>query len=303
MFKRKRIKILSLLILLFLNINIINIVNGSQIPDIVATVDDTPITAHEFLARRKFIYVMDGHTQPNSEFDQRFNHFVLKTLIDDYLFINQAEKSKMPIIQKDLDEAVSHLESINKMPKGEFIKNLKANNVDINTVMIKLKAQIIHQRIAQALAGNITVNNNEVTQVALLFNKEVSYKLLKLTGLNNTKNIEYKLQKLALKPSQCPIDDTKIKSIATSSEVEYKSSNAPSDINNILPKLKIGEFTPVLHEGSEYSVYILCSKNIAGMNEEEYNQVTYKIANKKVGIELNKYFEKIRNKAHIVKYL
>ena len=194
MLEKKINKILYLLILYFLNISMNNLANGLQMPNIVATVDNTPITSYEFIARKKFVHMMDGQTQLDLQSNNQLNNIVLKSLIDDYLFINEAVRSKMLIKQEDLDQAIIHLESMNKLSKGEFIQNLKDSNIDIDTVMIKLKAQIIRQRIAQAFAGNITVSNNEVTQAALLFNKEISYKLSKITSFNDSKKTNLKFE-------------------------------------------------------------------------------------------------------------
>ncbi|MDF2965695.1 MAG: hypothetical protein K0Q51_1083 [Rickettsiaceae bacterium] len=152
---------------------IVNFSSFAGAPSIVAIVNNTPITLKEFMDRRQFLQFVNNIEELTLEAEIHINRTALKTLIDEQLFINESKKFKMDITDNEISQAIYKIEKTNNMPKGQFIENLKANSINIETLKRQIKAQIIKEKLAYEFSHTIDVNRNEVKTEAGLANKDV----------------------------------------------------------------------------------------------------------------------------------
>ncbi|MCC2646161.1 MAG: hypothetical protein K0R02_226 [Rickettsiaceae bacterium] len=153
---------------------IINCNAFAETQNIVAIVNDTPITLKEFTDRRKFLQFINNIEELTSAAEVQLNRTTIKTLIDEQLFINEAKKFKMEISEREINQSIQRIEKDNKMSSGQFIENLKANNISVDTLKQQVKSQIIKERLAYEFSHNIDINRNEINNHAKLSNKDIS---------------------------------------------------------------------------------------------------------------------------------
>ncbi len=89
---------------------------------------------------------------------------VIRTLIDESLQIQEAEKNGIKVTDEEVEKAIAGIESSRGMPAGEIERMLASGNVPIKTFKDQIHAQIAWSKLLGAKIRNkIKISDDEVT--------------------------------------------------------------------------------------------------------------------------------------------
>ena len=97
-------------ILLLVSLNVL-----AERQDIVAIVNDKPITMYEFNARKKMAIALNKIDNSNPQVDAQLSKDILNILIEEELLNQHAEKVGGKISKAEIDNAISIIEQRNKI--------------------------------------------------------------------------------------------------------------------------------------------------------------------------------------------
>lgn len=115
---------------------------------IVATVNDTPISSYDVEARAKLLAVQRAQYLT----DKRKAQYVreaLDLIIDEKTKIAEAQRQGFSAGEKEIDDAVRHLESQNNLKAGEMAKMLEKNGVPLQVLRDQLRADLMWLQVVQ----------------------------------------------------------------------------------------------------------------------------------------------------------
>ncbi len=115
---------------------------------IIAKVNDQPISSFDANARAKLISIQNS-TPLSKEKRNEYVQAALNSLIDDRVKIAEAKKNGFSVSNKEIQEAISHLESQNGMKKGEMGKMLQKNNIPMGILEEQIRADLMWLQVLQ----------------------------------------------------------------------------------------------------------------------------------------------------------
>ena len=119
---------------------------GSQ--GIAAIVNDEVISHFDLNSRIRFVVFSSGLPNNQSSF-QRLKQQVLTSLINERLKLQEAKQRKIKVSRQRLLTAIDSVEKRNKLPKGDLMRQLRQNNIDIFSYERQLEAELAWNQILQ----------------------------------------------------------------------------------------------------------------------------------------------------------
>lgn len=115
---------------------------------IVATVNDMPISSFDAEARAKLIAIQNSTPITDAK-KKEYVEQALKALIDDKVKIIEATKQQFAISNKDIQNAIYHLEAQNGLKKGSMESMLKKNKIPLSILQEQIKADLLWLQVIQ----------------------------------------------------------------------------------------------------------------------------------------------------------
>lgn len=138
---------------------------AQDVQKIVAVVNDEIISGYDLTQRIKLTIVLSGFPDTEETRRQLVNPTVSR-LIDDRLKLQEAQRYNVSVSDEEVLDAVKYLEQQNGMRPGEINKLLERNNIDIETMLAQVRANITwNLLIEQRILPRITVSDDEVAAV------------------------------------------------------------------------------------------------------------------------------------------
>lgn len=272
---------------------------NAALPNIVALVNDDPITLHEFLARKQMIMALNDIVHPDSQKDKQLNEIAIKSLIDE-LLIYQYSKGKRST-ESEIAEAIATIEERNKMQKGQLIQYLKSKSVDVNSFKSQIGSEIIKMNIISSLSKGVAVSSKEVNQIILGSNAkdaEISAQIF-VSKDKNDKTLQqmYNLQK---RLKACPeVKNSLYKDFATLEVINQNLSTLDTALQTIIKDLDIGQKSSVFETQEGFKLILICDKKVINVTADENNYVINLLTNKKMSQKAQKFFDDMRKRAYI----
>ncbi len=119
--------------------------NGAQI---IAKVNDHPISVFDATARAKLISIQNS-TPLTKEKKKEYIQSALNSLIDDQVKISEAKRNGFSVNDKEIKDAIAHLETQNGMKKGEMQKMLQKNNIPLSILEEQIRADLMWLQVLQ----------------------------------------------------------------------------------------------------------------------------------------------------------
>jgi hypothetical protein len=276
----------------------------AKLPDIVAVVNDRPITLADFEARKKMVLIHNNIDVNNSAIDSRLNRDVLNTLIEEELLNQHAEKVNGTIGEAEVLNGISIIEERNNMPKGHLLPYLQNQGININSFKAQLKGELIKYNIVNALSNSVSVSPKEF-DVAIInaAAKDFDIKAWIFTAKNNDDKTYAEMQKLR---KQISCKNTKkglFSSFAINEQYEGKISYLPPKTQTVIQEIEIGTASTIYTEADQFKLALLCDKKISDLSNQDQTQITAFLSNKKMSKKAEKFFRDMRAKAYIKIYL
>lgn len=138
---------------------------AQDVQKIVAVVNDEIISGYDLDQRISLTIMLSGFPDTQETRQQLVNPTVAR-LIDDRLKMQEADRFNISITDEQVLEAVSYLERTNDMEPGQINRMLQQNNIDVETMMAQVRANLIWNRlIQQRIVPRITISDEEVEAV------------------------------------------------------------------------------------------------------------------------------------------
>lgn len=136
---------------------------GARASEIVATVNDAPISAFDVQGRARLMQLQQN---PSHEvrITRRDLEEALEALVNDQIKLQQAAGEGISLGQAEIDAAVAHLEEQNQMKSGELKKLLKENAIPIGTLEKQVEADLSWLRVMQRRGLSVSVADSAVEE-------------------------------------------------------------------------------------------------------------------------------------------
>jgi hypothetical protein len=273
----------------------------AKMPDIVAVVNDKPITLFDFEARRKMAIIHNNIDTSNPAVNARLNHDVLNVLIEEELLNQHAEKVGGKIGEAEIANAIAIIEERNKMSKGHLIPYLKNQGINIDSFKAQLRGELIKYNIISSLSNSVSVSPKEF-DVAIInaAAKDFDINAWIFTSKNNDDKTYAEMQKLKKHLLSCKNIEAKLYSnFATGEKFEGKISALPVKTQSIVKDADVGTASSIYEEGEQFKVALVCEKKIAELSSADQTQIKAFLSNKKMSRKAEKFFKDLKAKAYI----
>ena len=271
----------------------------ASLPNIVASVNDEPITLNEFRARKKMIMALNNVESLTPAQDKQLSDLAIKSLIDESLLFQYAGDREIP--QEEIDNAIKSIEDRNKMPHGSLLQYLKSRSVNPDSFISQIKSELIKMNILSSLSRSVQVSNKEI-DVAILSSdqKDVEISMQVFTSKDGGNKAFTQMNNLKNRLKKCAdVKKSLYDNFATMQIITDKLSKIEAVKQTIVKDLSSDKASNVFEVNNKFEIILVCSKKILNVNEDENNYVVNFLTNKKISQKAQKMFENMRKKAVI----
>lgn len=270
--------------------------------DIVALVNDYPITSYDLEARKELLVNTQNITFNNEEEHKIFHKRLLEQLIEEHLISDTANQMGININNDTLDSVIRSIEKRNNLPDGGMIALLEDKGLSVESYRDQIRYELIKSNIFGTIAEDITVSESEIYDTAIN-NKDSQLNIcVWLFESYGNDLISYKkLEKLKaeLQSYKGDINETIFRNFVDKVQ-EIK------DYNKLLPKMKLAlketqekNTTAIFQEGENLYVMLILEKGLSA-TKEQMAKIKDDITNTKIDQKVELFLKKIRNNADIV---
>lgn len=137
---------------------------AQQMQQIAAVVNDEIVTMRDLRNRIEMV-IITSQLPRNSETARRLAPQVLRTLIDEQLQLQEAERLSVSVSDTEMDRARSDLEARNGLRPGQFGDFIAQLGIDLSTVERQLRANLLWSKLVQRrFASQVEVSAEEVEE-------------------------------------------------------------------------------------------------------------------------------------------
>lgn len=304
-------------VLLFLLLMICPLTAQAGQESIVAVVNGGVITASDLKARLDLITASTG-LPPTKENIEKLRPQILNALIDEQIRLQEADRLKIEITQKEIDDGFAMIAKQNNMEASAFRKTLQSHRVQVSTIYEQIKSQlawtkIIQKRIRPRIEVSDADIDAELGRVKEKIGKDqylISEILLPFTEKNGEKQVASMAQNLSSELSSHPEAFSKFARQFSSSPSAAKGGNMgwvmagqlSDEVDAVLPKLVIGKPSSPISTASGY--YILLLQNKRQLSEDKLptrDDITEKIGMERMERAARQYLNELIRTAFVEK--
>lgn len=265
--------------------------------NIIAIVNETPITKHEFDARKKMAMFFLNVGNLSSAAGKQFNKDILNSLIDGELLKQYAKKDGIKISNEEIKESIASLEDQNGMPRGQLPNYLASNGISVNSFIDHIFVEKIKSNIAQSISGEIKFSQNEFEEAIIIYSdKDLNVDTVVFSA---NQNADYnKMDQLRSKIS-CNNNDVNVE-FADKQLLTQNLKAFSGRIQSVIKDTKIGEVSRVFRDNDDkFKILLVCKKHTENLSDNDLNKIKYFLSNKKLGAKTEKLLINLRSKAYI----
>ena len=149
------------------------VTQAQELQRIAAVVNDEVVSVRDLRNRIQLVIVTSG-LPANNETARRLAPQVLRTLIDEQLQLQEAERLSVAVTDQDMARARSDLEARNGVGPGEFDSLVARLRVDPETVERQLRAGIAWAKLVQRRFGaQVAISEEEVNEIVATLESQV----------------------------------------------------------------------------------------------------------------------------------
>lgn len=288
-----------------------------------------PITLYE--NKLKIYALVNGEVITSSDMQSRINAFILMTgipynkqtkamitgkvlqsAIDEKLKIQEAEKNKIKISQKEIDKALRRFEQSNNMPAGQLKKVLNDAKVSVKVWSTQIEADLAWQKlITQKGYNEVNIGESDINKALAEIKKDQTKQKFMVSEIvidkKDAKDLEQLVENLrhdprfelyAMQFSQSP-------SAANGGRLGWISKGKlPSVLENSILKMKDGEVSDPIAFGKDFYIFKMEKVFNPAIDKPETpsrQEVKNFLENKKLEEYSNRYIKNLRSRALIEK--
>lgn len=275
----------------------------AKIPDIIALVNNQPITKYEFAARRQLAVKLNNIDVAEGDINRQLNNSITKMLIDEEIIMQHAKKVGGKVSEAEVAAAIATLEQQNKMPSGELIKTLKAKGVSIESFKKQIRAEIVKQNVLSSLSGSVMISEKELDDAVETATKDlVMVEMWQFAADEKNKRRLEQIQK-QIKNCKNAQSVSKDENINASYFKEQSVKSFDSKLRALIAETKVGTSSNIYKDDGQLKFFFLCSKELQEKLEQDpREQFKMLLSNKKLSKRAEKFFRDVKNRAVIEIY-
>jgi hypothetical protein len=273
-------------------------VAGKQ--DIVAIVNDKPVTMYEFNSRKQMVIALNKIDNSNPQVNSQLNKDILNILIEEELLNQHAEKVGGKISKAEIDNAISTIEERNKMPKGHLLQHLKELGVSIDSFRKQIKSELIKYNIINILSNSVSVSPKEL-DIAVINSGYDDFDITawQFTSFDSNDNSLKQMKKLSKRISSCDkLEEKLYNSFATSTQLNCKLKDLNDKTKSVVLDTKENSSSEVYQEDDKFKLIFVCAKK-SSISGNDINKVKIFLSNNKMSKKAAKFFKDLKSKAYI----
>jgi hypothetical protein len=274
--------------------------NAFAAKDIVAIVNDKPITMYEFTTRKKMMITLNKIDISNPETERQLDKDILNILIEEELLNQHLDKVGGTISKEEIDNAVSMIEQKNKMPKGYLVDYMKQLGVSIESFRKQIKGELIKYNIVGSLSNSVSISPKEL-DVAVINSGFEDYNIEAwvFTSFDNQEKTLNAMTKLKKQLSSCAkVQDKAYSSFADGEKFDRKLKNLEDKTKSVVLDTKEGSSSNIYQEDGKFKMVLVCAKK-ASVSGDDVNKVKHFLSNQKMSQKASKFFKDLKAKAYI----
>ena len=272
---------------------------GAQ-ENIVALVNDDPITSYEFENRKKMLMKLNNIQNPDPTTVKELNNYALQTLIDESILTQHSARVGGKVSEEEISEAIGSIEKKNNMPNGYLVKLFNDKAIE-KSFKSQIRAELIKMNILSYLSKSITISPKEI-DVAILTSNSKDIKVSAMIFNSKYKDTRAfdKMNSLRKQLKNCTeAKKANYEKFADLVEVEENLSTLEPQAQTIIKDLNENQVSRVFETSEGFKIALVCNKEFQGISSEENNHITNFLTNKKVSQKAQKFFDNLRKKAYI----
>lgn len=276
----------------------LNVSAGQQ--DIVAIVNDKPITMYEFNARKKMAIALNKIDNSNPQVDSRLSKDILNILIEEELLNQHAEKVGSKISKAEIDNAISTIEERNKMPKGYLLQHIRELGVNIDSFKQQIKSELIKYNIISSLSNSVSVSPKEL-DVAVINSGYEDFDITAwvFTSIDSEKKTLNQMEKLKKQLSSCnKVEEKSYASFANGEKLDRKLKDLEDNTKSVILDTNENSSSNIYQEDDKFKLVLVCTKK-ASVSGEDITKVKTFLSNHKMSQKAAKFFKDLKAKAYI----
>ncbi|GAB4163510.1 MAG: hypothetical protein Tsb006_2600 [Rickettsiaceae bacterium] len=272
----------------------------ANLPDIVALVNDEPITKYDFVSRKKLVTVLNNVDTSDPSVEAALNRNILNALIEEALLRQHADKVGGKISKEQVDNAILTIEQRNNMPKGGIKILLKEKGLEMESFRKQITGEIIKANIINSLSDSVSVSPSELDMaVANTSSSEFKIEAWIFTS-RGAESADYKkMQNLKKRLHDCNKVDTKLyDDFADAEKFDRNLKDMAATTQSIIHDTKIGSTSSIYKENDKLKLVFVCKKDAIVSPDNLSNLKTF-LSNKKMSQKAIKFFKTLKTRANI----
>ena len=268
--------------------------------DIVALVNDKPITLYDFNARKKMAITLNKIDVSNAAVEHQLNKDIVNILIEEEILNQYADKLGNKISKEEVDGAIATIEQRNNMPKGHLIQYIQEMGVDTNSFKQQIRGELIKYNIINSLSNSVSISPSEI-DVAYINSGTGDFTTESwiFTSFDELDQSLKKMEKLKKQLPNCSkVEEKMYKDFAKAEKFTGKIKSLDDKTKSVILDTKSGKTSNIYQEAGKFKLVLVCSKKSSVSGEDE-NKVRAFLSNHKMSRKAAKFFKDLRAKAYI----
>ncbi len=269
----------------------------AQKQNIIAIVNDEPITQYEFDSRKKLSIVMFNIDTSHQAVNKQLNVDIMNSLIEGEVLKQYAKKIGGVISEEEVNETISMLEKQNQMPKGELLKYLKSRGVNIYSFRDQLTVEKIKMNIVQSFAGGVKVSQSEFEDAIVInSDKDLEIEAIVFSSKEADKKAYNNMKKLS---TNLNCNSPTKADFADRQEFKQNLKDFDGRMQSMIKDTKERDSSSVFKEDGKFKLILVCKKQPINLSEQDSGRMRYFLSNKKVTKRAEKFLSDLKEKAYI----
>jgi peptidyl-prolyl cis-trans isomerase SurA len=260
--------------------------------EIVAIVGDTAISTIDLNERMELSLSFSG-LPDTAETRAKLKPQILRTLIDEALYMQEARELRIDVTEEDLNQAIANLEKQNNITPGEFDNFIKEKKIPADAMMKQIRSQIIWTKIlSRRIRPNIIVTEREIEEKlehisnsSGISELDISEIVLPVDTPDDSKRVRLLAQDLYQEIKQGAEFESIAKEFSHSSTASaggslgwMREEHAPKEIISKVRNLQVGEVSLPFFVDSKYHIIKLNNRRALVSNPADVKNVKLKHA-------------------------
>lgn len=291
-------KIISFVIVLLFS------VAYADIPDIVAIVNDKPITKYDFESRKNMAILINNIDVSNPTINARLNQDILKILIEEELLNQHIVKIGKVITPEEIDSAIKSMEQQHGMPKGGMNQYLNEKGVDMSSFRKQIRGELIKNQLINSLSHGISVSEEEMQFVAITnANQDLNVEAWVFTSRGGDGEFLKQMKKLRTKLQSCDkISDKLYKEFAEGKRFNQNLKEMSNNTRSVVSDTRVNSSSAVYREGDKFKLIFVCKKDCIA-SDSDFKNIRSFLSNKKMSQKAQKFLKDMKARAYIQKMI